>query len=30
MTIVEGGEQLFELGRRVLWLGAQPIVLEAL
>ena len=30
MTIVEGGEQLSELGRRVLWLGAQPIVLEAL
>ena len=30
LTIVEGGEQLSELGRRVLWLGAQPIVLEAL
>jgi len=30
LTIVEGGEQLSELGRRVLWLGAQPIVFEAL
>lgn len=30
MTIVEGGEQLSELGRRVLWHGAQPIRLEAL
>jgi len=29
MTIVEGGEQLSELGRRVVWLGAQPIRLEA-
>jgi Protein of unknown function (DUF3830) len=30
MTIVEGGEQLSELGRRVVWHGAQPIRLEAL
>ena len=30
MTIVEGSEQLSELGRRVLWDGAQPIHLEAL
>lgn len=30
MTIVEGGEQLSELGRRVLWHGAHPIRLEAL
>src|SRR5688572_6228557 len=29
MTIVEGGEQLVELGRRVVWEGAQPIRLEA-
>ena len=29
MTIVEGVEQLAELGRRVLWEGAQPIHLEA-
>ena len=29
MTIVEGGEQLSELGRRVLWEGAQPIHLVA-
>jgi hypothetical protein len=28
MTIVEGGEQLAELGRRVVWNGAQPITLE--
>ncbi len=27
-TIVEGGEQLRELGRRVLWEGAQPIRIE--
>jgi uncharacterized protein DUF3830 len=30
MTIVEGAEQLAELGRRVVWEGAQPIRLEAL
>ena len=30
MTIVEGGEQLSELARRVLWQGVQPIRLEAL
>ena len=29
MTIVDGGEQLTELGRRVVWHGAQPIRLEA-
>src|ERR671935_1969866 len=29
VTIEEGREQLAELGRRVLWEGAQPIVLEA-
>ena len=29
MTITEGAEQLAELGRRVLWEGAQPIRLEA-
>src|ERR671930_534317 len=28
-TIEEGREQLAELGRRVLWEGAQPIVFEA-
>jgi Protein of unknown function (DUF3830) len=28
-TIVEGREQLPELGRVVLWEGAQPIVLES-
>jgi hypothetical protein len=27
-TIVEGGEQLEELGRVVLWEGAQPISFE--
>jgi hypothetical protein len=27
-TIVEGHEQLSELGRVILWEGAQPIVLE--
>ena len=27
-TIVEGGEQLGELGERVLWQGAQPIRFE--
>ena len=27
-TIVEGAEQLPELGRVVLWEGAQPIVFE--
>ena len=30
MTIVEGGEQLPELGRRVVWQGAHPIRLEAM
>jgi hypothetical protein len=29
MTIVEGNEQLVELGRRVLWEGAQPIRFES-
>ena len=29
LTIVEGREQLAELGRRVLWEGAQPIVFDA-
>ena len=29
MTIVEGAEQLAELGRRVVWEGAQPIRLES-
>ena len=29
MTIVEGAEQLSELGRRVLWNGVQPIRFEA-
>lgn len=29
LTIVEGRELLPELGRRVLWDGAQPIVFEA-
>jgi hypothetical protein len=28
MTIVEGKEQLAELGRRVVWEGAQPIRIE--
>ena len=27
-TVVEGGEQLRELGRRTLWEGAQPILFE--
>ena len=27
-TIVEGGENLRELGRRILWEGAQPIVVR--
>jgi hypothetical protein len=27
-TIVEGRDQLGEMGRRVLWQGAQPIVIE--
>lgn len=30
LTIVEGGEQLYDLGRLVLWQGAQDIVFEAL
>src|ERR1044071_188024 len=30
LTVVEGGEQLYELGRLVLWKGAQEIVFEAL
>jgi Protein of unknown function (DUF3830) len=30
LTIVEGHEQLTEMGRRVLWEGAQKIVFEAL
>ena len=30
MTIMEGGAQLPELGRRVAWEGAQPIRLEVL
>jgi hypothetical protein len=30
MTIVEGTEQLVELGRRVVWHGAQPIRLETI
>jgi hypothetical protein len=29
LTIVEGGEQLRELGRTVLWEGAQDVVFEA-
>jgi len=29
LTIVEGSEQLAELGRRVLWEGAQHIVFDA-
>jgi hypothetical protein len=28
MTIVEGQEQLGELGRRVLWEGAQDVVID--
>jgi hypothetical protein len=30
MTIVEGTEQLAELGRRIVWEGAQPIRIESL
>ena len=30
MTIMEGGEQLTELGRLVVWHGAQPVRVEAL
>ena len=30
MTIVDGGEQLTELGRRVVWHGAQPIRLAVI
>lgn len=29
LTITSGAQQLTELGRRVLWEGAQPIVIEA-
>jgi hypothetical protein len=29
LTVTEGGEQLRELGRTVLWEGAQDIVFEA-
>jgi Protein of unknown function (DUF3830) len=29
LTIMEGREQLAEIGRRVLWQGAQPIIFEA-
>jgi hypothetical protein len=28
LTVVEGGEQLAELGRRVLWEGAQDVVFD--
>jgi len=30
LTVVEGAEQLAEMGRRVLWNGAQPIRFEAI
>jgi hypothetical protein len=30
LTIVEGQEQLPEMGRMVLWQGAQDIIFEAL
>jgi hypothetical protein len=30
MTVVDGVELLTELGRRVVWHGAQPIRLEAM
>jgi hypothetical protein len=30
LTVVEGAEQLAELGRTVLWQGAQDIIFEAL
>lgn len=30
LTIIEGGEHLHELGRLVLWQGAQDVVFEAL
>lgn len=29
LTVTEGGDQLAELGRRVLWLGAQPVTFSA-
>jgi hypothetical protein len=29
LTVVEGSEQLMDLGKRVLWHGAQPIVFRA-
>lgn len=29
LTIIEGGEQLPEMGRTILWEGAQPIAFEA-
>jgi len=30
LTIVAGGAQLAELGRRVVWEGAQPIAFQAI